>query len=336
MPRFYKKQLIVLNLILAFCLFFPSIITFAEKKTVRVRINLYEEFDGKDVRDALVDAGVILWRIGDKEDYTTDEKIKIVDSNKSISDKEIGKEFSFIREIKAKDGVVEITLENGSYYVRVKNAKNGLFINDFVFNVSEFLEEDGKGEIVINPKHTQPRKPHTPPDTPPPETPPDTPPDTPPETPPDVPPETPPDTPPEPPKYKKFRKVSTDGPPIEGVVFRLTKEVDGKQQNLMIDGKIFTVSSGKDGYFEINLYNGKYEIWETKQAPGYEQLTSSVKFEVKDGDEDLVLVIKNRPFKIHPLPKTGDLVFPMLLAVGVIIFVMGFVISKSTEKKIEL
>lgn len=343
MPRFCKKQLIILNLILAFCLFFPSVITFAEKKSVKVRINLYEEFDGKDVRDALVDASVVLWRIDDKDDYTTDEKIKLVDLNKTKSDSEIGKEFSFIKEFKAKDGVVSFKLDSGSYYARVKNTKSGLFINDFVFNVSEFLEEDGEGEIVINPKHSQPRKPDTPPDTPPPdtppdtppETPPDTPPDVPPETPPDVPPETPPDTPPEPPKYKKFRKVSTDGAPIEGVVFRLTKEVDGKPQNLMIDGKIFTAVSGKDGFFEINLFKGKYELWETKQAPGYEQLTSSVKFEVGDEDEGKVLVIKNKPFKIHPLPKTGDLVFPMLLAVGTIIFGMGFVISRSGEKKIE-
>ncbi len=271
---------------------------------------------------------------------SSDDKFEAIFKHSMWSDKDLEKDFKHVLTSKEANGTGRITvkLKPGTYYARVKGIKNGIKFNDFVFSVSDFLKEKNEDKIVINPKHTQPEKPGTPPPEvpPPPETPPPLTP--PPETPP---PENPPDVPPEEPKnpppygHFYFKKVSVDGKPIEGVVFRLTKVVDGKPQNLMQGEKIFTLVSDKNGDFDVELQFGDYELWETKQASGFEQLTQSVKFTVDGDDSSKRLVVKNKPFTRKPLPKTGDLVFPMLCALGAILFITGFAVARKNEKTTE-
>ena len=341
MPKFNQKQFKILNLILAFCLFFPFFRVQAASDEIEIVVNLYFENDREDLKKSFEDAHIEIWKVSDKDSMSSDDKFEAIFKHSMWSDKDLEKDFKHVLTSKEANGTGRITikLKPGTYYARVKGIKNGIKFNDFVFSVSDFLKEKNEDKIIINPKHTQPEKPGTPPPEvpPPPETPPPlTPP--PPETPP---PENPPDVPPEEPKnpppygHFYFKKVSVDGKPIEGVVFRLTKVVDGKPQNLMQGEKIFTLVSDKNGDFDVELQFGDYELWETKQAPGFEQLTQSVKFTVDGDDSSKRLVVKNKPFTRKPLPKTGDLVFPMLCALGAILFITGFAVARKNEKTTE-
>lgn len=339
MPKFNQKQFKILNLILAFCLFFPFFRVQAASDEIEIVVNLYFENDRDDLKKSLEDAHIEIWKVSDKDSMSSDDKFEAIFKHSMWSDKDLEKDFKHVLTSKEANGTGRITvkLKPGTYYARVKGIKNGIKFNDFVFSVSDFLKEKNEDKIVINPKHTQPEKPGTPPEVPPPpETPPPLTP--PPETPP---PENPPDVPPEEPKnpppygHFYFKKVSVDGKPIEGVVFRLTKVVDGKPQNLMQGEKIFTLVSDKNGDFDVELQFGDYELWETKQAPGFEQLTQSVKFTVDGDDSSKRLVVKNKPFTRKPLPKTGDLVFPMLCALGAILFITGFAVARKNEKTTE-
>lgn len=335
MPKFIKKQFKILNLILAFCLFFPFFRVSAADE-IEIVVNLYLESDREELKKALEDANIEIWKVSDKDDMSSDDKFEEIFKHRMWSDKDLEKDFKHVlSSVKAdENGRITVKLKPGTYYARVKGAKYGIKFNDFVFSVSDFLKEKNEDRIVINPKHTQPEKPGTPPppevppppETPPPETPP-------PENPPDVPPEEPNNPPPY--GHFYFKKVSVDGKPIAGVVFRLTKVVDGKPQNLMQGDKIFTLVSDKNGDFDVELQYGDYELWETKQAPGFEQLTESVKFTVDGDDSSKRLVIKNKPFTKKPLPKTGDLVFPMLCALGAILFTTGFAVARKNEKSTE-
>lgn len=316
-----KNKFRLLNLILAFCLLF-SFVPLLASGEIRVNINLWDFYDGEEVKELLKDAGVKIWRIQDG-DMEISERKAFVKNNQELLDTGLNKDLDYIGRFEQKDGVVSVMLAQGLYYGRVVGIdRDKIKVSDFVLYVAED-ETNENGVIEINPKHELPHNPETPPHNPP---------DNPPETPPDTPPETPPETPPYGPRGKGrayFKKIDfKSGKPVYGVVFRVTKEVDGKQQNLLKDGKLFTVKSSEDGCFDCELYYGDYALWEMKQAPGYEQLSDAVYFTVDGDDPRLRLNIENKPLGKRPLPKTGDLVFPMLFVLGAIVFVFGFIYQK--------
>lgn len=318
-----KNKFRLLNLILAFCLLF-SFVPLLASGEIRVNINLSDFYDSEEVKELLKNASVKIWWIQD-EDMDISERKAFVKNNQELLDSGLNEDLDYIGRFEQENGVVSVMLAPGLYYARVVGIdREKIKVSDFVFYVSE-EKKDKDGLIKINPKHEVPHNPDTPP-------PPDNPPENPPEIPPEVPPETPPETPPYGPRKMGrayFKKIDfKSGKPVYGVVFRVTQEVDGKQQNLLKDGKLFTVKSGEDGCFDCVLNYGDYALWEMKQAPGYEQLTDAIYFTVDGDDPRLRLNIENRPFGKRPLPKTGDLVFPMLFVLGTIVFVFGFIYQK--------
>lgn len=147
----------------------------------------------------------------------------------------------------------------------------------------------------------------------------------------------------------RFQKVGDDKnrTPLAGATFQVMKEVNGKMEPVMQDGKSLFVTSGEDGFFQVaGLPYGTYYIVETRAPKGYELLTEPVKFEVtatslttsKSAWIEIVNhakpVTPGNPPKDHPeLPRTGDILFFLLLALGTVLSVMGLLLVRSEDRK---
>ena len=134
----------------------------------------------------------------------------------------------------------------------------------------------------------------------------------------------------------KFLKIAADKnkSPLKGATFKVTQIIDGKEETVIKDGKELLVESSKDGTFEVsNLPYGDYYLWEVNAPKGYKKLMNGVKFTIKKDSDSKVLVIKNEHEPEINVPKTGDLVIPLLLVVSLVIFGTGFKLSKDKKKE---
>lgn len=133
----------------------------------------------------------------------------------------------------------------------------------------------------------------------------------------------------------KFLKIANDKnkTPLEGAEFKLTRKVDGKDEAVKIDGKEVYLKSDKEGKFEINGLNyGKYQLWEVKAPKGYKKISKAIDFTVNETSQEKVLIIKNDKEPKINVPKTGDLMIPLLLISSVALFGVGYKLAKSKEK----
>ncbi|MDY6065854.1 MAG: SpaA isopeptide-forming pilin-related protein [Finegoldia sp.] len=152
---------------------------------------------------------------------------------------------------------------------------------------------------------------------------------------------------------KEFRKTDESGSNfLEGATFKVTElNDDGVYSIVKKDEKEYLVSSDKEGKFVVDgLDYGTYYLFEVKAPQGYKLLSDPVEFKIEEnnGDTQEVMMIKNKKDTTVPptptnstststgttpsnpikIPKTGDIVLPILTLAGAIIFVTGFKLSR--------
>lgn len=151
---------------------------------------------------------------------------------------------------------------------------------------------------------------------------------------------------------KRFRKIDSDSKkPIEGVRFIVTRNVNGYDERVKINGKDLVLISDKDGYFAVdNLPFGTYSLWEVKPAGGYEPLSGAESFVIDGNSLELDKVVENKPVPPPPekdkpkpppekekpkkprkIPKTGDISLLLMSIFGVICSVWGGVLVKENK-----
>lgn len=135
----------------------------------------------------------------------------------------------------------------------------------------------------------------------------------------------------------KFKKISSkDQKALANAKFKVTKLVNGTYETVLKDGREYVVTSDEKGLFEVDgLFFGTYYLWEVDAPSGYEQLKVPIKFEVTDISKDSgEMIVTNKPFTPPPpilIPNTGDILFLVLLLGGIIIFSIGYRMTKSNN-----
>ena len=161
---------------------------------------------------------------------------------------------------------------------------------------------------------------------------------------------------------KRFRKIDSDSKkPIEGVRFIVTRNVNGYDERVKINGKDLVLISDKDGYFAVdNLPFGTYSVWEVKPAGGYEPLSGAESFVIDGNSLELDKVVENKPVpppekdkpkpppeggekpkkppkdkdkpkKPRRIPKTGDISLILMSIFGVVCSIWGGVLVKENK-----
>lgn len=153
---------------------------------------------------------------------------------------------------------------------------------------------------------------------------------------------------------KRFKKIDSDSKkPIEGVRFIVTRNVNGYDERVKINGKDLVLISDKDGYFAVdNLPFGTYSLWEVKPAGGYEPLGGAESFVIDGNSLELDKVVENKPVPPPPddeekpkkppkdkdkpkkprrIPKTGDISLILMSIFGVICSIWGGVLVKENK-----
>lgn len=161
---------------------------------------------------------------------------------------------------------------------------------------------------------------------------------------------------------KRFRKIDSDSKkPIEGVRFIVTRNVNGYDERVKINGKDLVLISDKDGYFAVdNLPFGSYSLWEVKPAGGYEPLSGAESFVIDGNSLELDKVVENKPVpppekdkpkpppeggekpkkppkdkdkpkKPRRIPKTGDISLILMSIFGVVCSIWGGVLVKENK-----
>lgn len=153
---------------------------------------------------------------------------------------------------------------------------------------------------------------------------------------------------------KRFRKIDSDSKkPIEGVRFIVTRNVNGYDERVKINGKDLVLISDKDGYFAVdNLPFGTYSLWEVKPAGGYEPLSGAESFVIDGNSLELDKVVENKPVPPPPddeekpkkpprdkdkpkkprrIPKTGDISLILMSIFGVVCSIWGGVLVKENK-----
>lgn len=152
---------------------------------------------------------------------------------------------------------------------------------------------------------------------------------------------------------KRFRKIDSDSKkPIEGVRFIVTRNVNGYDERVKINGKDLVLISDKDGYFAVdNLPFGTYSLWEVKPAGGYEPISGAESFVIDGNSLELDKVVENKPVpppddeekpkkppkdkdkpkKPRRIPKTGDISLILMSIFGVVCSIWGGVLVKENK-----
>lgn len=153
---------------------------------------------------------------------------------------------------------------------------------------------------------------------------------------------------------KRFKKIDSDSKkPIEGVRFIVTRNVNGYDERVKINGKDLVLISDKDGYFAVdNLPFGTYSLWEVKPAGGYEPLSGAESFVIDGNSLELDKVVENKPVPPPPddeekpkkppkdkdkpkkprrIPKTGDISLILMSIFGVVCSIWGGVLVKENK-----
>ncbi len=137
----------------------------------------------------------------------------------------------------------------------------------------------------------------------------------------------------------KFMVIADDSEktPLKGAKFKVMIKSGNVFVPVMRNGKDYILESDENGFFEAtDLPYGEYYLWQTKPPVGYLPLTEPIVFEVnKSKKEDKILVIKHKvdsSVKIK-IPKTGDMIFFIMMISGIILFSVGSYFVRKNESE---
>ncbi|MBF0715205.1 MSCRAMM family protein [Gemelliphila palaticanis] len=289
MLKLLKKLNIV---VIAFILLLPLIkFSSSANATEYKAVTLHFLEPTKDELKGRSDLEILIWRVKDSEETNT----KIVKELDKLTDKELEEKFGkeVAKYTTDKEGKIVLdSLSDGKYYVREKDygTKKGIYSVPFILDIPN------KNEDIYIKTTTNPGE--------------------------------------EPKGGYKFKKVSSQtNDPLKNAKFKVTKQKNGIYEPVLQDNKVYIVSSAEDGMFKVeNLDYGVYYLWEVDAPSGYTPLKEPIKFEVTElsiNEEEKI--IKNDPFNPPPdilIPNTGDVLFVVLLFGGIIIFSLGYRMTK--------
>lgn len=147
--------------------------------------------------------------------------------------------------------------------------------------------------------------------------------------------------------YFSFQKIDgTDNNPLEGAVFKVQEKTKDGYKDLDDNGKVYTLTSGKDGEFKTkNLPYGDYRLIETKAPQGYIPELESINFNISENSHTKKIKIKNyKPTtpgpkgennrlskRVDAMAKTGDATIYLILLLGLIMIGCGVKFVRAKE-----
>ncbi|KWZ97716.1 LPXTG-motif protein cell wall anchor domain protein [Anaerococcus hydrogenalis] len=147
--------------------------------------------------------------------------------------------------------------------------------------------------------------------------------------------------------YFSFQKIDgTDNNPLEGAVFKVQEKTKDGYKDLDDNGKVYTLTSGKDGEFKTkNLPYGDYRLIETKAPQGYIPELESINFNISENSHTKKIKVKNyKPTtpgpkgennrlskRVDAMAKTGDATIYLILLVGLVMIGCGVKFVRAKE-----
>ena len=147
--------------------------------------------------------------------------------------------------------------------------------------------------------------------------------------------------------YFSFQKIDgTDNNPLEGAVFKVQEKTKDGYKDLDDNGKVYTLTSGKDGEFKTkNLPYGDYRLIETKAPQGYIPELESINFNISENSHTKKIKVKNyKPTtpgprgennrlskRVDAMAKTGDATIYLILLLGLVMIGCGVKFVRAKE-----
>lgn len=147
--------------------------------------------------------------------------------------------------------------------------------------------------------------------------------------------------------YFSFQKIDgNDNNPLEGAVFKVQEKTKDGYKDLDDNGKVYTLTSGKDGEFKTkNLPYGDYRLIETKAPQGYIPELESINFNISENSHTKKIKVKNyKPTtpgpkgennrlskRVDAMAKTGDATIYLILLLGLIMIGCGVKFVRAKE-----
>lgn len=144
-----------------------------------------------------------------------------------------------------------------------------------------------------------------------------------------------------------FQKIDgTNNNPLEGAVFKVQEKTKDGYKDLDDNGKVYTLTSGKDGEFKTkNLPYGDYRLIETKAPQGYIPELESINFNISENSHTKKIKVKNyKPTtpgpkgennrlskRVDAMAKTGDATIYLILLLGLIMIGCGVKFVRAKE-----
>ena len=147
--------------------------------------------------------------------------------------------------------------------------------------------------------------------------------------------------------YFSFQKIDgTDNNPLEGAVFKVQEKTKDGYKDLDDNGKVYTLTSSKDGEFKTkNLPYGDYRLIETKAPQGYIPELESINFNISENSHTKKIKVKNyKPTtpgpkgennrlskRVDAMAKTGDVTIYLILLIGLVMIGCGVKFVRAKE-----
>lgn len=147
--------------------------------------------------------------------------------------------------------------------------------------------------------------------------------------------------------YFSFQKIDgINNNPLEGAVFKVQEKTKDGYKDLDDKGKVYTLTSGKDGEFKTkNLPYGDYRLIETKAPQGYVPELDAVDFTIGETSSNKTIKVKNyKPTtpgpkggnnrlskRVDAMAKTGDATIYLILLLGLLMIGVGVKFVRAKE-----